>query len=670
MPHRRPRGVRTNSVHLALLALIGCAEVVACGSDSDGGSATSAAGNAGKAGGSGGAGGKGGSSTQAGSAGNGGDPASGGGSAASGGTAGSASGRSGGSGGSSAGETSSSAGAPNGSGGDAAGGAAGDTQSSGGGGQSSAGAAGEGGAAGAAAECSDTSTHYFDYYHDGLVIGWVTPGASGTVQDLAGSAPQSFPFAEGSVDGFGLVSDRHNATVVAEGGSLFRLEGADDCDFPPDPQQVGNLSDIGEVCYNRVYSDLKDRSKSLLIFQYASTGNSCSTAGVDINLDLLALPLLASSSDAPTVLDKSVRPLFGDFGNLDDVLAVPGDQTLIRATSLTDTTELGELSGAVFVIDVEATNLGNGRHLLGVLRLDSSYELFVYDSSTHTLSNPLGTFGAYDASSISIERGIARDATYGFFVANAYANPTARKLYRFPLDGSSGAVELNGLTATNLAVLDVIGNKLFYRVISGGPGAGIYWIPANANFASPPAATTLLSGSKVPVAFSSNRLFYRNVNLSGVIALDGTNQQETASLAFWLGCVKDPDADYPANPVISGRCGRAYLFDQDAGEILSYDADAAPSPNFFGVADADEIVHGLLPGETVFNPTLVDAVKLPSAGLVNPYPLTAGHVMLKAPADSFYRDAIFYVPGTGAGSSGGDLTNVSNPGFVNWLSRL
>ncbi|MEO8904961.1 MAG: hypothetical protein ABI488_21175, partial [Polyangiaceae bacterium] len=87
---------------------------------------------------------------------------------------------------------------------------------------------------------------------------------------------------------------------------------------------------------------MHDRTQSRLIAQY-ETNKSCS-GGFNKLSPMASIPLQGDATTPAAPLDTGVRPLVDATGKLVDVIQVTTDQRLIRTTSLTNLTELAELS--------------------------------------------------------------------------------------------------------------------------------------------------------------------------------------------------------------------------------------------------------------------------------------------------------------------------------------
>ncbi|MEO8903865.1 MAG: hypothetical protein ABI627_20290, partial [Polyangiaceae bacterium] len=302
--------------------------------------------------------------------------------------------------------------------------------------------------------------------------------------------------------------------------------------------------------------------------------------------------------------DTGVRPLVDATGKLVDVIQVTTDQRLIRTTSLTNLTELAELSHTD-VMYVNALSLGGSHFLIDITRAsDFKEELYAYDAASHTLSTSLGKYNSY----VYTLAGIPHDDTYAFFVGQL-KNDTKNQLFRFPLDGSSAPVPLANIapTGNSVSIVGIASGKLVYRLLTPLPD-GVYSIPVNADFATPPTATTLVSGVFYPALLSDTRLFFQNGNVAGAVNLDASHKESYSSdgdLSFWIGCTKDPALDKPSSAQQSGNCDRVYLEAVGTGlkgaELKSYDTDADAGQTFFANALRGTVDHGAFPDEYASN---------------------------------------------------------------------
>ncbi len=527
-----------------------------------------------------------------------------------------------------------------------------------------------GSSAGSGGQAGGGPLTYFDYYHDGAAIRWLNTSGSGKVIDLAGVAPQAVRFPEGDIDGTGLVTNRRASVVYLDSGKLYRLDASAYGSAPGQPVRLSTLSGITEICNYIIASDLHDRSQSRLIAQY-ETNKACS-GGFNKVSPMAAIPLEGDASTQAAPLDTGVRPLLDPTGKILDVIQVTADQRLIRSTSLTNLTELAQLSGAD-VMYATALSLGGAHFLIDITRAsDFKEELYTYDATSHTLSASLGKFNSYSYNLL----GINHDDTYAFIVGEL-KNDSNYHLFRFPLSGSSAPVPLANLapTGSSLSIVGIASGKLIYRQTNPLPD-GVYSIPVNADFVTPPASTTILSGVYYPALLSDTRLFYQNGNVANVINLDATHQESYStdgSLSHWVGCTKDPALDTPSSAQHSGNCDRVYLQALGASlkgaELKSFDTDADPGQGFFGSALRVPIDHGAFPNEYASNTLLVDASRSGSNAFMMPvYALGSGWSYLQPTLADAARTAIFSFKDPSLGAS--TLSFIAPSGsFMTWLSR-
>ncbi|MGC4067440.1 MAG: hypothetical protein QM784_22895 [Polyangiaceae bacterium] len=490
----------------------------------------------------------------------------------------------------------------------------------------------------------------------------------GKLVDLTNGEVQGIRFPEADWSSDGHATWRRASVLILKDGRLYRLEGEANSNVPPAPVQVSTVYGVQQICARWLSSDRNDRSKSVVVFQYVTTG-SCPSAGFTSTLPTIAVRLLASPTDAPVTANANYVPVLDGSGALVDLLYVTEDQRLIRATGVGDETELSEVV-ASNVRYATAFSLGGSMFLLTVTRADSfTVDLYVYDAATHTRSALLGNW--YNVN-FGIG-GIVHDDQYAFFTGTKTVGG-AYLLYRMRTNGSTTVDALTDVSSTSAAVsiVGIAQGSLVYRT-RPPLSAGIQTLAVDSNFANP-SPTTVLTGDYYAPLLSQNRLFYQTYNIASVVNLDGTHKEQYSTdgtLSRWVGCTRDASFDTLALARQSGHCARVYLHainaDSKGGTLRSYDADADPGGAFFANAARAPIVHGEFPNELAMaNPQLVD---MSSSGS-NPFEMPAielmtGVVALAPTINDTARPVVFYFK---PGAVGGGLTFTQTPS-ANWLSR-
>jgi hypothetical protein len=519
-----------------------------------------------------------------------------------------------------------------------------------------------------AAGTSVGGRHAFDYYQTDTEIRWVSTDGEGKLVDVTNGAVQGIRFPEADWSSDGHATWRRASVLMLKDGQLFRLEGEANAKVPPAPVRVSTVAGVQQICAHWLSSDRNDRSKSVLVFQYVTSG-SCPSAGFTSTLPTIAVRLLAGPTDAPVSANANYVPLLDGSGTLADLLYVTEDQQLIRVASVGNEAELSEIV-ASNVRYTTAYSLGGSMFLLTVTHVvDSTVDLYVYDAATHTRSALLGNWFNVDFGIT----GIVHDDQYAFFTGTkTLGGPYL--LYRMRTNGNTTVDALTDVSS-NSAAVSIVGiaqGSLVYRT-RPPLSAGIQSIDVGSSFSNP-SPTTVLTGDFYAPLLSQNRLFYQTYNIASVVNLDGTHKEQYSTdgtLSRWVGCTRDASHDTLALARQSGYCSRVYLHAINAGgkggTLRSYDAVADPGGAFFANAARAPVVHGEFPNELAMaNPQLVD---MSSSGS-NPFEMPAlelltGVVSLAPTINDTARPVVFYFT---SGAVGGGLT-FTQTAFASWLSR-